>query len=288
MPYGSTHTFRPLLASGLLLAVAGCSSASKESSLRVEDFITRVTDFDGTTVAILKQGALPQSQGGPNAQVSGVFAVINGGSSLPTIDALTTANSPAAFNRVIVGVVNARNFYELSLFQPADTLPLLITFAPRLDASIIGLTYAVADNKGVGNYSTLNTRVLTVGTGDIQVSVAWDALSDVDLHVLDPTGAEVYFGNNAIASGGTLDLDSNPNCVIDNKNNENVVWPLGRAIPGNYTVRVEYYAACGVPKSDYVVTVRTPAGVGLYPGTLTGLGTGGGAGAGQLVTNFTY
>ena len=88
------------------------------------------------------------------------------------------------------------------------------------------------------------------------MSVSWTGASDVDLHVIDPSGEEVYFGNLHSASGGTLDLDSNAACNIDNKNNENIVWPVGGAPSGEYTVIVDYWSDCGVARSDYVVTVQ--------------------------------
>ena len=37
--------------------------------------------------------------------------------------------------------------------------------------------------------------VLQVGTGDVEVTLSWDAESDVDLPIVDPTGDEVYFAN---------------------------------------------------------------------------------------------
>src|SRR5207237_4273195 len=51
--------------------------------------------------------------------------------------------------------------------------------------------------------------IFVVGfTGDVQVSVSWDAPSDVDLHVVDPSGEEIFYGNPASASGGQLDVVS--------------------------------------------------------------------------------
>jgi hypothetical protein len=43
-----------------------------------------------------------------------------------------------------------------------------------------------------------------VGTGAVQVNVTWDLDVDVDLHVLDPRGEEIYYDHRRSASGGVL------------------------------------------------------------------------------------
>ena len=69
-------------------------------------------------------------------------------------------------------------------------------------------------------------------------------LVDMDLHVEVPEGQDIYYANRQGPTGGTLDLDSNAACFIDNVNNENITW-LGQApTQGNYTVRVNLWDAC--------------------------------------------
>ena len=63
-----------------------------------------------------------------------------------------------------------------------------------------------------------------VGSGPIQVSLSWVGQVDVDLHVTPPAGGDIYWGDRSDSTGGTLDLDSNAGCSIDNVNNENIVW----------------------------------------------------------------
>ena len=60
----------------------------------------------------------------------------------------------------------------------------------------------------------LPTTVTTVGTGDVQVSVSWDVSNDIDLHVVDPNGFEIYWDDDTSPEGGTLDLDSNAGCAV--------------------------------------------------------------------------
>ena len=90
--------------------------------------------------------------------------------------------------------------------------------------------------------------LLEVGTGDVQVTLTWDADSDVDIHVVEPGGDEVFWGDPVSENGGVLDLDSNAGC-IDGVRNENVSWPAGMAPRGTYSVRVNYWDSCGVTET---------------------------------------
>ncbi|MCC7109808.1 MAG: hypothetical protein IT382_11005 [Deltaproteobacteria bacterium] len=49
-----------------------------------------------------------------------------------------------------------------------------------------------------------------VGVGLLQVTLTFEVDADYDLHVITPSGEEIYFGNTD-ASGGTLDVDQ---CIV--------------------------------------------------------------------------
>ena len=77
------------------------------------------------------------------------------------------------------------------------------------------------------------------GTGDVQVTLEWASDSDLDLHVTEPDGTEIYYLNvGPTSTGGQLDVDSNVNCE-NNGGVENVFWPVGDAPTGTYTVSVQ-------------------------------------------------
>ena len=83
----------------------------------------------------------------------------------------------------------------------------------------------------------------------------------IDLHVVEPSGDEIYSANKGpSATGGQLDLGPESDCSIDGLHRENIYWPTGRAARGDYTVRVDYRSACGrslpFDKTQYVVTVN--------------------------------
>jgi hypothetical protein len=136
----------------------------------------------------------------------------------------------------------------------------------------------------------LSVSLTPVGTGDVQVSLAWDAPTDLDLHVVQPGGREIFWGSRTDpATGGTLDLDSNAGCTIDGKNNENVTWQNGRPPRGQYIVRVDNWSACSQPRSNYVVTINLKGqDTQTFFGFFTDPGDKLAAGSGVEITRFTY
>ncbi|WP_319591088.1 hypothetical protein [uncultured Draconibacterium sp.] len=77
---------------------------------------------------------------------------------------------------------------------------------------------------------------LEYGYGDVQVTLTWDNTADLDLHVFDPNGDEIYWNDKYSSSNGVLDVDD-----IDGKGPENIYWPPYEAPGGNYQVYVHMY-----------------------------------------------
>lgn len=75
---------------------------------------------------------------------------------------------------------------------------------------------------------------------DIRASLLWNNRNDLDLHVVPPSGEEVFYGHKQSACGGWLDVDMNVSGQTD-KPVENVRWPKGRAPAGRYRVFVQNY-----------------------------------------------
>ena len=118
-------------------------------------------------------------------------------------------------------------------------------------------------------------RDLTVGAGELQVTLLWNNDNDQDLHVVEPSGQEIWYGSRGpTATGGRLDRDDNVNmCGRDAEPGgvENVYWPTGSAPDrGTYRVDVVQYSSCGSPASW---TVEARIG-GVLVKTVTGAGSG--------------
>ena len=85
-----------------------------------------------------------------------------------------------------------------------------------------------------------------LGTGDIQTTLRWSTIDDLDLAVRDPSGQVVFYQNRRVPSGGALDVDSNADCQNTTATPvENVFWPPGEAPQGNYVVEVSLFRRCG-------------------------------------------
>lgn len=90
------------------------------------------------------------------------------------------------------------------------------------------------------------TSTVIPGTGDVQVTLLWQGHNDLDLHVVDPQGEEIYFSNHTSNSGGELDIDSNAACGSQMSDSpiENIYWGTDSAPKGDFRVSVHYYVQC--------------------------------------------
>jgi hypothetical protein len=287
------------LSIALVSLALACSHDSSESpispspvgSLKVEDIATSASSAGGAGTR--KAGTAPPAGSGPRISVSGNQTVINGGTLTVTVAGDSPYNAIYMFiGGKSLGVVGEfgggiEGHYEMRLPTSQTAATVLLTFPQEIPLDEFELMFAVANASGaVGPYAGLRTDVTQVGTGDIQVTLSWNADSDVDLHVVAPGNDEIYYARRQSPSGGELDLDSNAGCDIDGVRNENITWPDGRAPRGSYTVRVDYWSSCDVARTDYTVRVNNGGSVQLVSGFFTGSGDFGGAGDGQTVATF--
>jgi hypothetical protein len=152
--------------------------------------------------------------------------------------------------------------------------------AVKLCIVIIIATAALGAYLSIFNQETQTTTTVdnnwNLHTGDVQVTLSWYANADIDLHVEDPNGDEVYYGNPSVPSGGQLDLDNKCANFVMGKP-ENIYWPKGGAPHGTYRVSVTYYGDCSPSGSsavpvDWTVTTKVNGNVNTYKGTLYNVG----------------
>ncbi len=269
------------------LSVFGCidwkrTTATPEDS--VKRFVALVQTQDGTRTAVLRANAAPAP--GPGAAVAAVLPsqVLRGG----TVQ--TTLTSATPFSRAVFRVPGVNDHWELTLAAPVTSVTVLIVIAVEMPKTVFTLQLAGGGTSNIGPYQSSDLGVIFVGTGEIQTNVTWDTKADIDLHLMDPSGKEIYYGSRNSTTGGQLDLDSNAGCSSDGPRAENIYWADGLIVPrGEYVLRVDNWSSCGAPATNYVVTINLR---GLPPKIFTGrfedAGSHGGAGAGKTVHIWTY
>jgi hypothetical protein len=218
-----------------------------------------------------------------------------------SIDSLTSADSPG-----VVDVLNSQNLITPGLqnkplsgrldpgstavaigfagdvgywILPADvpdadsptqpTFHASLSFSPSLAQHSYDLIVLAVSPESFGpaTHVPLDVAPSVPPTGALVVSLWWDTESDLDLHVVDPYGVEIWAGNinsfdryaavpttdaGAWNEGGILDFDSNSACVIDGRCSENVVWAL-TAPAGDYVARVDTFSLCGNSAARWTV-----------------------------------
>jgi hypothetical protein len=99
---------------------------------------------------------------------------------------------------------------------------------------------------GIGGQIGQRLRAAGAGSGDVQISIAWDNLNDIDLHVQvqAPNGrviSNIAFYSRRDEFGGMLDIDRNAGLRLVPDPVENVYWPRGAAPRGIYTVGIHHF-----------------------------------------------
>lgn len=272
----------------LALAVGACKNSNSPDDLVIDDFVSGLSGTDGSN-ASRASGSPPAASGGPAATASTVgttgttASVISGGSNLVRL----RAGSPFQTVYLAVTASPVADYYKLNLNSATTDTSVIVAFGREIPENTFQTIFSLSPlNGSVGASSSITNTVNTAGaTGNVQVQASWDANSDVDLHVVEPSGREIYFGDpGPTPTGGSLDVDSV--CGSDG-NVENVRWPIN-APNGNYTVRLDYFSSCGVTQSNYVVTVNNGGSTSRFTGNFTGSGDFGGLGSGRLITTFNH
>jgi hypothetical protein len=297
---------------GLLLAgvlVAGCgTSASPESG------ITALMRVSG---AQFVSGALaPETSATGTALISGVginnTMVYPGEENFPLTGTVTGVTA-------LVGLKNDAGYWIVPAPIPDLTttggfiFTTQLTFSPLLPTGSQTLILrGVAPDGTVGPAQLyVLTATAPEPTGELVFSLNWDTETDMDLHVVIPNTADPTmpielwnkhpvppqpFGYTpdpaTLALEPYLDFDSNANCVIDGRRQENVIFPIGSTPPpGEYTARVDAASLCGQTGAQWTLSAKLADGtyLGYAQWQATDADTRGPhtAGSGRLAFTFT-
>ena len=280
--------WRPALTLSVVSALTTTSCIEWKQPTAAENatiarYVASVQTADGQSIAVLRSGT-PAAGAGPVVTAPFPDLVLLGG----TIQLTATSSQP--FTKVAVLIPGVNDYWELTLPAATANQPLLIVFGQDIPLNAFELRFAGSSGGAYGAVQATGVNVITVGTGDVQVNITWDSRADLDLHVLDPQGGEIYWAGRTSPSGGQLDLDSNAGCGSDGPRAENIFWASGLVAPhGEYIVRVDNWSACGVAESNYVVTVNTKGKAPrIFTGKFSDAGDGGGRRSGRSITTFTY
>lgn len=107
--------------------------------------------------------------------------------------------------------------------------------------------FGIQPGSSSGTGSGISQRLAAAGakTGDIQISIAWDTVDDIDLHVVVNMNGKIdtiNWVNRFGSSGGMLDVDMNANNPpLINKPVENVFWPHKSYPKGTFMIGVHFF-----------------------------------------------
>jgi hypothetical protein len=217
----------------------------------------------GPAPAATPAAALPQIM-----ELTGPSGVTNGG----TVTLRVTLDAPFAQPQFVVSVAGDSGYHTVAGTDVNGDGILEIEVQVRADAigSSIVISVAPTDGMGqVGKYRELELPLVPSGVGDVKITLSFEPIHDLDLHVFEPGGAEISFQHPTSPAGGKLDLDSGANCRASVANAENIFWPPGAAPAGEYRVTVHEFEQCDRGAIDFTVRIENGALVDTYRNTFT-------------------
>ena len=82
-------------------------------------------------------------------------------------------------------------------------------------------------------------------SGESQITLIWNNLNDLDLHLYCPSREHIYFQHPNSRCGAALDIDMNAGFGRSNRPVENIVWANRAPARGKYAIWVKHYATQG-------------------------------------------
>jgi hypothetical protein len=142
---------------------------------------------------------------------------------------------------------------------------------------------ALLKNKGAGEQAAGHSAVLLFNnvfverqkregakSGDVQLTLIWNNVNDLDLHSIEPSGEHIFYGHKNSVSGGQLDVDMNAISPYSSKPVENIYFPSNGAPLGHYQVLVHYYGNHGgQDPTAYQVGVKANGTVREFNGSIS-------------------
>ncbi len=163
-------------------------------------------------------------------------------------------NSEKQYQKFYIGVDGQDGYWEYNPNSMRSsttyyTIPIMYGTGYNQDLSMVII--GVDENGNVSVQYIFNVTHVESESGDLNINLTFSTPKDVDLHLITPSGNEIYYGNRggvievgdqSVSYG--LDHDSNPACNLDYLNNENIYIPAELVENGEYRVVVNLYSNC--------------------------------------------
>ncbi len=290
------------------LLTIGCSAPEGDPGLRALLRVSQVQMTAAPATAQFFPGAPPADTDGPaiSSFINTSNTIFAGQRGKPLSGIVTPDTGAVALYLdgdrgywvIIPGAADATALNQLGFSASLSFSPALVPGVYTLTGRAIGID---------GKFGPPSTAQLTAqgapANGTLVVSLAWDVNADLDLHVVEPDGVEIYSQKinsyqppapgqpadpNGWMTGGILDFDSNSQCNLDGRRLENVYWTVPPP-SGHYLVRVDTYSLCGEALAYWNLAANLDGNVlGLASGVARDSDSAlpHGAGAGVLALQF--
>lgn len=145
-----------------------------------------------------------------------------------------------------------RHLRKNFLFQAAAAFLVIVIVTSAMGVDILG------GLSGTSLEHILDS--LRAGKGVITISMLWNTTDDIDLHVVTPSGEEIYYANPQ-AGGGILDVDMQVSYLVDEPV-ENVFFETAER--GTYSVFIVNFTDRNPGDSEVLVRVSVRGKVTDY------------------------
>ena len=197
--------------------------------------------------------------------LTGPTSVTNGGTAILHVQVAPPIEAPS----FVVWHAGDEGYHSIVGSDPErdGIYDISVKVAAAASQTSLLVNVALLDASGnTGPAHSLEIALVASGTGDVKVTLSFDRVHDLDLHVVEPNGDEIYYQQPATESGGRIDLDSGAHCQPSAANSENIYWPPGGAPAGEYRVSVQNYEQCSPGEVRYTVTVEYDGVVETFDG----------------------
>jgi hypothetical protein len=192
----------------------------------------------------------------PDAAAGPVLGVADAGAPSSTSRRVRLTSS-TPFDNVVVAGDSRSTAARVRTFAVAESYYLIRLAAPQ---TVVEITLTVAQSftaqfsvsRGTGPFGVYAAQQLasTLGSGALRTTLTWNTTADIDLHVIEPSGAHVFYASRS-GPTSTLDVDD-----VNGFGPENNFVATGRAVAGTYQIYIDHFAGASPTTSTITVTIN--------------------------------